>query len=411
MGQRMTLPLKLNIESETSPLKAVLLHRPGQELENLTPNRLEELLFDDIPFLEIAQQEHDHFAHTLESLGVTVFYLENLVNEVLVDTHLRKKFIEEFLTLANLNHSNFKSAIIDYLKGLSPQQITQKLISGIKKDELTYVDKSFSAYINRDYLFAIAPLPNLYFTRDPSFILGNGVNFNKMHAFARQRETLFTKYIFTYHPQFKANLNHNWMTNSYSMEGGDILILTKDTIAVGVSQRTQAQAVEILAKTLFVNESEPSIKKILVFHIPSSRAFMHLDTVFTQVDYDKFAIHPGIVEHTDIYELTSNRHGNLQYRQLSGSTEAILSTALEQNITLFQCGGHDVVSSRREQWSDGANTLTVKPGEVLVYQRNKVTNRILQEGGIKVYPIPCSELSRGRGGPRCMSMPLIRATY
>lgn len=408
INQKTTPPLQLSIESEISPLKTVLLHRPGQELENLTPNRLEELLFDDIPFLEIAQQEHDYFAAKLEELGVTVVYLENLVAEVLIDKTIRKRFIEEFFSLANLNQSNFKVAIVDYLNSLTPQEITKKLISGIKKDELTYIDKSFSAYINRDYLFAIAPLPNLYFTRDPAFILGNRVNFNKMHAFARQRETLFTKYIFTYHSQFKTDHAYDWMTSQYSIEGGDVLVLTKDTLAIGISQRTQAQALEILAQTLFFNEDDQKIKKILVFHIPSSRAFMHLDTVFTQVDYDKFAMHPGIVEYTDIYELTGNQYQRLQYRQLSGSTDTILSTVLDQKVTIFQCGGHDIVSSRREQWSDGANTLTVKPGEVLVYQRNKVTNQVLQDGGINIHPIPCSELSRGRGGPRCMSMPLIR---
>ena len=400
--------VKLNIKSEVSPLKAVLLHRPGQELENLTPDTLEELLFDDIPFLEIAQQEHDYFATKLEELGATVVYLENLMAEVLTDSNMREQFIEEFLNLANLKQPNLKVAIIDYINSLSPRSVTQKLISGIKKDELAYIDKSFSAYINRDRLFAIAPLPNLYFTRDPAFVSGDIVNFNKMYAFARKRETLFTKYIFTYHPQFKANHSYSWLTSQYSIEGGDVLILTKDILAIGVSQRTEAQAVEALAQNLFFNEDRQQIKKILVFHIPSSRAFMHLDTVLTQVDYDKFAIHPGIVEHTDIYELTANPHRCLQYRQLSGSIDTILSAALDRKVTIFKCGGHDVVSSRREQWSDGANTLAVKPGEVLVYKRNKVTNQILQDNGIKVHTIPCSELSRGRGGPRCMSMPLIR---
>ena len=401
-------PIQLSIESEISPLKTVLLHRPGQELENLTPDTLEELLFDDIPFLEIAQQEHDYFAAKLEELGTTVVYLENLMAEVLTDNSIREQFIEEFLSLANLNESNLKIAIIDYLNSLTPQIVTQKLISGIKKDELDYINKSFSAHINRDCLFAIAPLPNLYFTRDPASVFRNTVNFNNMYAFARHRETLFTKYIFTYHPQFKANHSYNWQTSQYSIEGGDIIVLTKDTLAIGVSQRTEAQAVEALAQNLFFNKDGQQIKKILVFHIPSSRAFMHLDTVLTQVDYDKFAIHPGIVEHTGIYELTANQHQRLQYRQLSGSIDTILSTTLDRKVTIFKCGGHDVVSSRREQWSDGANTLAVKPGEVLVYKRNKVTNQILQDSGIKVHAISCSELSRGRGGPRCMSMPLIR---
>lgn len=400
--------VQLNIQSEIMPLKSVLLHRPGKELENLTPDTLEELLFDDIPFLEIAQQEHDYFANKLRELGSTVFYLENLMSEVLMDAEIRAQFITDFLDLAKITRESLRAALIDYLNSLNPQAVTEKLIAGIKKEELVYIDHSFSSYINRDRLFVIAPLPNLYFMRDPAAVFGNIINFNHMYAFARQREALFNQYIFTYHPEFKTNMALNWLGSQHSIEGGDILVLNSSTLAIGISQRTEARAVELLAQTLFFGKENTEINKILAFHIPSSRAFMHLDTVLTQVDHDKFAIHPGIVEHTEIYELTANVNNRLQYRQLTHGIDAILSNVLDRNVMTFKCGGHDIISSRREQWSDGANTLAVKPGEVLVYKRNKVTNQILQDNGIIVHAIPCSELSRGRGGPRCMSMPLVR---
>jgi len=401
-------PIQLNITSEIAPLQSVLLYRPSNELDNLTPDTLEQLLFDDIPFMEMAQQEHDHFAQKLNTLGASVYYLEDLITEVFANKEIQQHFIEEFLRLSSLNNKMLQTAIIEYLSSQTPKTVTQKLISGIKKDELHYIEKSFSEYINRDYLFALPPIPNLYFARDPAFVFGDTVTFNNMFSLARKREALFTHYIFKYHPKFKHNRTHSLLNGHHSIEGGDVLILNSNTLAIGISQRTEAQAVESFAQELFFGINKQSISKILVFHIPSSRAFMHLDTVLTQVDYDKFAIHQGVVGHTNIYQLTANNHNRLQYHQLSGSINSILSNELGYQVQTFECGGYDIVSSRREQWSDGANTLAVKPGEVLVYRRNKITNKILQDNGITVHAIPCSELSRGRGGPRCMSMPLVR---
>jgi arginine deiminase len=404
----MQTSISLNINSEINPLKSVLLHRPGQELENLTPSTLHELLFDDIPFLEVAQEEHDFFANKLRELGTTVYYLEDLMSDILADVDIRQTFIDEFLAIASVRQQTLKTAIVDYLSSLSPRELTNKLIAGITKDELNYKDTSFSAHINRDRLFATAPLPNLYFMRDPATVFGATANFNHMFSDARRCESLFCQYIFTYHSRFKTYNSYNWIEGQHSIEGGDVLVLNKHTLAIGISERTRAQAVEKLAASIFFGEQEQNIKKIIAFHIPSTRAFMHLDTILTQVDVDKFAVHPGIVEQTQVYQLTPGNNKKLQYHQLSGSIDDILSRILECNVTTFKCGGGDVLSSRREQWSDGVNTLAVRPGEVLVYRRNKITNQVLQDNGIIVHAIPCSELSRGRGGPRCMSMPLER---
>ncbi len=228
-----------------------------------------------------------------------------------------------------------------------------------------------------------------------------------MYTEARQRETILSEYMFKYHPRFKDEdipfyINRH---NRYNSEGGDILILDKNTLAVGISKRTDPRSIEKLAKKLF--EDHTSFKTILAFNIPKTRAFMHLDTVFTQIDYGTFTIHPGILKDLTIFELTNN-NGKVKVLKVISSLENILKKHLKRTIKLINCGGEDTITSGREQWNDGANTLAIAPGTVIVYSRNHVTNDILRKAGISVLEIPSSELSRGRGGPRCMSMPLDR---
>jgi len=196
-------------------------------------------------------------------------------------------------------------------------------------------------------------------------------------------------------------------TEKYSLEGGDILILNEETVAVGISQRTNPNSIEKFANTLLTEDS--SFKKVLAIDIPKTRAFMHLDTVFTMVDYDKFTIHPNIKSDIAVYVLERGEDGNIKITEGKGSLEDILKKALNlDKVKLIKCGGNSIIDAAREQWNDGSNTLCIAPGEVIVYSRNYVTNQILQQEGIKTYIMPSSELSRGRGGPRCMSMPLIR---
>ena len=404
----------IHVTSEIKPLKKVLLHRPGNELLNLTPDTLEELLFDDIPFLKIAQQEHDAFAKILRDNGVEVVYLENLVAEVFdLYPEVREQFLRQFLKEANITGDKYTKLIIEYLNENYPSnlELVLKTMEGMRLSELpkeeatTLIDR----VENYDEVMLLDPLPNLYFQRDPFASVGNGVLLHKMYSKTRSRETIYDEYVFKYHPDFKDVPLYYSRNDVDHIEGGDVLNLNESTLAIGISQRTNPDAIERTAKRIFADENS-LIRTIYAFHIPKSRAFMHLDTVFTQIDYDKFTIHPGIQGPLQVFEITKgDKLDELNIKEVNSKLEDILAKHIGvEKVTLIQCGGGDKVISDREQWNYGSNTLCIKPGEVIVYARNYVTNKILQEHGIITHIIPSSELSRGRGGPRCMSMPLER---
>lgn len=402
----------INVKSEIKPLKKVLLHRPGKELLKLTPDSLERLLFDDIPFLEVAQKEHDAFAKLLHDNGVEVVYLEDLVAQVLdLSSELRDQFLKQWIREAGIVTEKWQKKIydfmIDYANG-DNKKLVLKTMEGIALHEVRYEkhDSLVVHMIDTSELVA-DPMPNLYFTRDPFACIGNGVSLNRMYSVTRNRETIYGEYIFNYHPEFKGVDKYFDRYNQFHIEGGDILNLNEKVLAIGISQRTQSDAIEKLANNIFNNENS-TIETILAFDIPSTRAFMHLDTVFTQIDYDKFTIHPGILGPLVVYEITKGEHG-FHVNKVETDLEHILEKHLGvEKVHLIKCGGEDRIASEREQWNDGSNTLCIAPGVVVVYQRNTTTNELLKQYGIKVLEIPSAELSRGRGGPRCMSMPLFR---
>ena len=405
----------INVKSEIAPLKKVLLHRPGNELLNLTPDSLTRLLFDDIPFLPEAQKEHDEFANILKENGVEVLYLEDLMAEVLeLSDDILDKFLRQFIFEAGIKTPKYKNLVFEYLKSFrNKKELVLKTMEGIKLLEISSakreVEKSLVDLVSQESDFLADPMPNLYFTRDPFASAGNGVILNKMYSVTRSRETIYAEYIFNYHPDFKDNIEKYYDRYlPYHIEGGDVLNLNDHIIAVGISQRTEAGAIDLLAKNMFKNPN-CSVDTILAFNIPESRAFMHLDTVFTQIDYDKFTYHPGIMNTLEVFEITKGENEEeVKVRKRKGSLEKILEKYLGRKITLIACGGGEKTSSEREQWNDGTNTLCIAPGVVVVYNRNNITNEILREHGIKVYEMQSAELSRGRGGPRCMSMPLVR---
>ncbi len=395
--------------SEIGKLNKVLLHRPGEELEALTPSTIERLLFDDIPYLKVAQEEHDKFAQVLRDNGVEVVYYVNEAAKAMANPEIQIQFVNEFLNLSKINSKGLRSAMTSYLLDMAPAEMVSKVIAGIKREEVKTKDAtSLMDLVNDDYPFVSDPMPNLYFTRDPGACVGDGINIHHMHTDARRRESLILRYIYRYNREFATEENKQWydLTDTYSIEGGDVLVLSRDIVAVGLSQRTTVSGLEHFARNILQGSS---FKKVLAFDIPKSRAFMHLDTVFTMVDYDKFTIHPEIEGPLGVYEISLNDKGELKFNALKDELHKILALELKvPAVDLIRCGGGDLLAAQREQWNDGSNTLCIAPGTVVTYERNYVTNDLLDKKGIKVLTVPSAELSRGRGGPRCMSCPVNR---
>jgi arginine deiminase len=471
----------LHVWSEIGQLRRVLLHRPGDELLGLVPGTLGELLFDDIPFLRAAQAEHDAFAAVLSGEGAQVVYLEDLMAQVLeARPELREQFVHQWMVEAGIRTARYQGIVRDFLAERCPgaRELVLKTMAGVSLQELHggRAARGHGGLGRRARMGGAAPaggegvtgegdacarggellvdlvsdaskmvcppMPNLYFTRDPFCSLGRGVSINRMHWPVRNRETIYAEYIFTYHPDFARVRRYYDRNNTFKIEGGDVLVLSPHVLAVGISERTEPDAIEQLARAVFADSargagcgcdaegvtgegprSAEGFDTVLAFSIPRKRAFMHLDTVFTQVDVDKFTYHPAIVGHLEVFEITPQAgfasdtfdnmsgtagQGELRIRRMDGPLDQVLCRALGRPVELIACGGADRIAAEREQWNDGSNTLCVRPGTVVVYDRNTVTNELLAESGVRVLEVPSSELSRGRGGPRCMSMPLWR---
>jgi arginine deiminase len=398
----------ISVYSEIGKLKSVLLHCPGDEVENIVPDYLRRLLFDEIAFLEQARREHNQFADILRNEGVEVVYLTDLMADVLDEKKVREQFLEEFIVEGKAATQGLKEAIIEFFSHYSSKELIEKCIAGVRKEELKHIKpKSLGDMVKNPYPFYLDPIPNMYFQRDPFASIGSGISINVMANETRNRETLFAKYIFDYHPRFKDIPRWYNRDKTHSIEGGDILVLSDKVLAIGISARTDPVAIEKLANSLL--STEEHFETVLAFDIPKTRAFMHLDTVFTMVDYDQFTIYPGIEDPLDVYSISKGKNGEINIRYEHEDLSTVLKEHLNlSTVNLIRCGDGDRIAGSREQWSDGSNTLAISPGKVACYNRNHVTNKALRRNNIEVLEFESYELSRGRGGPRCMSMPLIR---
>jgi arginine deiminase len=397
------------IDSEIGLLREVVLHRPGIELKRLTPANKQALLFDELVWVTKAQEEHDAFADLLRAEGVTVHLLADLLADVLGQSAIAEEVIQRVAT-AETCGVELVDRVRGHLLGLDPGDLASTLIGGLTVGEAPGASAGFAGGMLGANAFLLPPLPNAVFTRDPSAWIGDGVVLSPMRMQARWEERHLWWAVYRHHPAVRAPEERIWYGRAdrdyfpATLEGGDILVLSPDCVAVGVSERSHPIAVENLAAALF----EADVARwLLAVDLPRGRGTMHLDTVLTVVDRDAVVLWPRVREGSAIHRIEPGAGGRMRVRE-EPDLVAALADALGVDALRVIDTGEDELAADREQWDDGNNTLALRPGVVVAYERNVDTNRRLEEAGVEVRTISSYELPRGRGGPRCMSCPVSR---
>jgi arginine deiminase len=397
----------LGADSEVARLRTVMLHRPGPELKRLTPRNNDSLLFDGIPWVARAQDEHDAFAAALRDRGVEVLYLVELLTEALGDATARAQAIAQVTATLRLGDT-LRQYLTGWLRGLSPEELAAAITAGVRNDEVRGGFGLVTSLLPRDD-FLLDPLPNLLFTRDSSVWLPDRVAITSLAMPARARETHLTELIYMFHPRF-AGVERLHGSQREHVEGGDVLLLSPGVIAIGVGERTTPAGVERFARSVIAADLAHTV---LAVPIAQERATMHLDTVCTMVDTDAIVMYPNIADTLSAHAVTcheTNDDESLMQLDVAPAEPFLVAAAKAMHIdTLRQIDtGLDPVTAEREQWDDGNNTLAIAPRVAVAYERNIETNQRLVEAGIDVIAISGSELGSGRGGPRCMSCPVSR---
>ena len=402
-----------SVLSETGKLKQVMLHKPGREIDRLTIDNMDELLFDDLLWLERAREEHDNFADILRKEGTEVLYFNECLADILGMLPVREKLIRAIFRFECLDR-RLSEAFITELMNIPSLELADHLIMGYTRSEVRDICNcgriSLVSCVENGSDFIIHPIPNLYFQRDPAITVANGIIIGQMTFEARRIEPLYWKFITNYHPRFKGMQilfgdaqDEIW---PQKVEGGDLLVLSEKAIAIGVSQRTAPTTVQRIGRNL---SARTSIKRIYAFEIPKKRYCMHLDTVFTMVDKDAFCIYPPLLDHLRVWRMDYDDGGTLMSIGQSEDWAHDIAACLGfDDMRLIKMHCRDKEEMAREQWHDGCNTLAVAPGRVVTYNRNVNASKLLRDNGIEVIELEAPELGRGRGGPRCMSMPLNR---
>jgi arginine deiminase len=391
----------LGADSEVGRLRTVLLHRPGPELKRLTPRNNDELLFDGIPWVGRAQDEHDAFAQILRDRGVEVLYLTDLLVQTLQNESARAACIGAVVSDHRLGET-LQRIVRTHLEDLHPEDLALVLTAGLAHDELTTGRGLRFALMDR-LDFVVNPLPNLLFTRDSSVWVRDHVAVTSLAMPARIRETTLTSAIYAYHPRF-AGTSRVYSPGLESLEGGDVLLLASGVVAVGIGERTTPAGAERLARNVF---AAGLAHTVLAVPITQERATMHLDTVCTMVDADAILMYPNVADELIAIGLTPGDDGELEVSAPAPFLVAVAKAMGVDTVRIIDTG-LDPVTAEREQWDDGNNTLAIEPRLAVAYERNTETNARLEEAGIEIVRIAGSELGSGRGGPRCMSCPLSR---
>ena len=394
----------LGVDSEVGRLRAVILHRPGAELQRLTPRNNDALLFDGLPWVARAQEEHDAFAALLRSRGVEVLLLAELLAEALASGAARMQGIAAAVDSRRLGYP-LAQELSSYLRGLQPAELAQVLMAGMTFTELPFGAKGDASLVRRMHHggdFVIDPLPNLMFTRDSSFWIGPRFAITSLALPARMRETSLTDLVYAHHPRF-LGVRRAYESHTAPVEGGDVLLLTSGVVAVGVGERTTAAGAEALARSLF---DDGLAHTVLAVPIAQQRATMHLDTVCTMVNDDAMVMYPAVQDSLSAFPIRRTPDGVRIGDEQPFVTAAAEAMGIDRLRVIDT--GLDPVTAEREQWDDGNNTLALAPGVVVAYERNTKTNARLADAGIEVLPISAAELGTGRGGPRCMSCPAAR---
>ena len=397
--------VELGTDSEVGTLRVVIAHRPGAELHRLNPRNLDQLLFDGLPWVARAQEEHDRFTGLLRSRGVEVLLLSDLLIEALQHSGAARMQGVAAAVDARRLGVPLAQELSGYLRGLEPGRLAQVLMGGMTFNELPSEARSEVSLVLRMHHggdFVIEPLPNLVFTRDSSIWIGPRVVIPTLALRARVRESSLTDLIYAHHPRF-TGVRRADETRPPPVEGGDVLLLAPGVLAVGVGERTTPAGAEALARSLF---GDGLAHTVLAVPIAQRRAQMHLDTVCTMVDTDTVVMYANIVDTLSAFTIERTPDG-VTIGDEAPFTEAAARAMGIDALRVIDTG-LDPIVAEREQWDDGNNTLALAPRVVVAYERNAQTNARLEDAGIEVLTIAGSELGTGRGGPRCMSCPVAR---
>ncbi len=416
---------EFGVYSEVGKLRKVLVHRPDLSLQRLTPANHDDLLFDDVLWVEHAQREHDAFVARMMEHGVEVFYLEKLLAETLAASEQARDYIVKRV----VTELTVGTSIVDEIKALlvamPATQLATHLIGGLSRaevqtmldlDALSHISLTTAASDASDFI--LPPLPNSLYTRDPSSWVCNGVTLNPMFWHARRLETVNVALIYRFHPMFQSADFQCWYPPMYddgrfdmedfgqaSLEGGDILPIGNKTVLIGMSERSTAQMVEQVTRSLF---AKSDVDRVIACEMTRDRAHMHLDTIFTMLDRDAVTIYPTVADRIRAYSLRpSDKPDQFDVTRESSFLDAVKDALDVRQLRVIPTGG-DSYQQVREQWDDGNNTVALEPGVVIAYRKNTHTNRALRNAGIKVIEIDGFELGKGRGGGHCMTCPLLR---